>query len=138
MKKILLTIIIALGTLATQAQWTNQTVPLPFTGYINNIRAVDANTVWGNAYNATTTPAVATRNFVRTTNGGLNWSYALMTGTPINHRVSNMFPLDSSVCYSAMYNSAGAGGGVFKTVNGGTNWAKVGLNMFTYLLHFLI
>ncbi len=136
MKKILLTIIIALSTIATQAQWTNQTVPLPFTGYINNIRAVDANTVWGNAYNATTTPAVATRNFVRTTNGGLNWSYALMTGTPINHRVSNMFPLDSSVCYSAMYNSAGAGGGVFKTVNGGTNWAKVGLNMFTLSTSF--
>lgn len=136
MKKILLTIIIALSTIATQAQWTNQTAPLPFTGYINNIRAVDANTVWGNAYNATTTPAVATRNFVRTTNGGLNWSYALMTGTPINHRVSNMFPLDSSVCYSAMYNSAGAGGGVFKTVNGGTNWAKVGLNMFTLSTSF--
>ncbi len=136
MKKILLTIIIALSTIATQAQWANQTVPLPFAGYINNIRAVDANTVWGNAYNATTSPAVATRNFVRTTNGGLNWSYALMTGTPITHRVSNMFPLDSSVCYSAMYISTGAGGGVFKTVNGGTTWTKVGLNMFTLTTSF--
>lgn len=132
MKKILLTIIIALSTLATQAQWANQTVPLTYNGYINDIRAVDANTVWGNTYDATaTTGAVATRNFVRTTNGGVSWTFKVMTGTPTNHRVSNIFPIDSSVCYAAMYNSAGSGGGVYKTVNGGANWAKLGgLTMF--------
>ena len=136
MKKILLTIIIALTTIATQAQWVSQNVPLTYTGFINDIRAIDANIVWGNPQNATATPAVATRNFVRTVDGGVTWKFAVMTGTPTNHRVSNMFPIDSSVCYSAMYNSAVAGGGVFKTVNGGVNWAKVGPNMYTTATSF--
>jgi len=136
MKKNLLTIIIALTSFVSHAQWVSQNVPLTYTGFINDIRAVDANVVWGNPQNATTSPTVATRNFVRTVDGGANWSVGTMTGTPANHRVSNMFPIDSSVCYSAMYNSAAAGGGVFKTINGGVNWTKVGANMYTTATSF--
>lgn len=130
MKKQLLTAIIALGSFVSQAQpvWLNQNVPLTYTGFINDIEVTDANTVWGLPWDATAT-ATATRNFVRTIDGGSTWTVGTIPA-PTNFLPSNIWPIDGNTCFVAMYGTAG-GGRVYKTTDGGATWAQVGSNMYT-------
>ncbi len=71
------------------AQWTNQSVPFGFEGYVNDIEVVDGTTVWGNPWDAIATSPY-TQAWVRTTNGGTNWNVGLISGAPANHNISNI------------------------------------------------
>ena len=128
MKKQLLTLILAIISLSSYAQWINQNVPLPYTGYINSMNAIDANIVWGNPWDATATSAY-TRDFVRTIDG-YTWTFGTITSAPTSYSVSNIWPLNADTAFAAMWNDPW-GGGVFRTYDGGTSWSQVGTNMFT-------
>jgi len=119
------------GGFTATAQWTNQTVPFGFEGYLNDIEVVDGNTVWGNPWDGlATTPY--TQAFVRTIDGGNTWSVGNIVGSPANHNISNIWPIDGNTCYVSMWINGAAGGKVYKTTNGGNTWNQVGANMFSF------
>jgi photosystem II stability/assembly factor-like uncharacterized protein len=132
MKKNVLTVIISIITAGAYAQsWIQQDVPLGFEGYIYDIETVDANTAWGTPYDNSTGTASATASFVRTTDGGAIWTMGNIAGAATAYLVSNIWSIDAQTCYVAMYNSTGAGGGVYKTTDGGVSWSLSGSsNMF--------
>ncbi len=121
--------ILLITCIAARAQWTNQDVPFGYQGYIYDIKTVNANTVWGNPYDASTATLQSTQDFVRT-NDGTNWTVGSIAGSPVAYRIACMGPVDADTCYVAMYNSGGAGGNVYKTTDGGLGWQQVGTNMF--------
>jgi photosystem II stability/assembly factor-like uncharacterized protein len=118
-----------LSFFCVKAQWIQQSVPIPYEGYINDIRIVNANTVWGNTFDAVTHSTLYTQDFVRTIDGGNNWIQGSV-GAPSQWVISNIWPVDADTCYVAMFDSTGAGGRVYKTTDGGTTWGQVGANMF--------
>jgi photosystem II stability/assembly factor-like uncharacterized protein len=136
MKKKLLTAIAITIAAHANAQWINQNVPLGFEGYIFDIETVDANTVWGTPYDNSTGTATPTASYVKTTDGGNTWTKGDIAGAATNDLVSNIWPLDSQTCYVAMYNSSAAGGGVYKTIDGGASWGLSGSNMFIQTTSF--
>lgn len=128
MKKQLLTAFIALVAFSSQAQWISQDVPFGYEGYINDIRVVDANTVWGNTWDALATSPY-THDWVRTIDGGTTWT-AGSVNAPSQYVISNIWPIDADTCYVSMCNLSAADGAVFKTIDGGATWSQVGSNMF--------
>lgn len=135
MKRFLLTMAAAIVTFAAQAQWINQNVPYGYEGYINDIEATTPDIVWGNPWNALTASPY-TRNFVRTIDGGANWTFGTVSSSPASSLISNIWPIDGDTCYVSMYGTTPAGNGIYKTTNGGTTWAEVGTNMFTAATSF--
>src|SRR5689334_14316778 len=119
MKKQLLTAFIALVAFSSNAQWINQNVPFGYEGYINDIRVVDTNTVWGNTFDALAASPY-TQGWVRTTDGGNVWT-AGTVGAPAQFVISNIWPIDADTCYVAMFNSSAAGGREYKTTDGGAS-----------------
>ena len=130
MKKQLLTAFIALAAFAAQAQWINQNVPFGYEGYINDIRIVNTNTVWGNTWDAVLHSSPYTKDWVRTIDGGNTWTAGTVSA-PSPYVISNIWPIDADTCYVLMYDSvAGSGGAEYKTTDGGASWFQVGANMF--------
>jgi photosystem II stability/assembly factor-like uncharacterized protein len=129
MKKQLLTLFIITTSFCSYAQWINQNVSLPYNGYINSMEITDANTVWGNPWNASASLPY-TRDFVRTIDGGNTWTFGTISSAPASYNVSNIWPLNADTAFAAMWNDPW-GGGVFRTYDGGTTWTQVGTNMFT-------
>lgn len=127
MKKQLLTIFVALSSLAANAQfWVNQNVSLTYDGYINDMEVVNGNVAWGNTWNATAATPY-TQDFAKTIDGGATWITGSI-GAPPALSISNIWPIDADTCYVSMYNSPG--GAVYKTTDGGGTWFQVGANMF--------
>jgi len=119
----------AISALVANAQWIEQSVPYGYEGYINDIRITDANTVWGNTWDAVLHSVPYTQDWVRTTDGGNVWTTGTI-GAPSQYVISNIWPIDGDTCYVAMFDSTGAGGVEYKTTNGGATWSQVGANMF--------
>ncbi|MEO8146320.1 MAG: T9SS type A sorting domain-containing protein [Bacteroidia bacterium] len=136
MKKRLLTAIIILSAFAANAQWINQNVPLVYEGYMDRVEAVNANTAWGTTISVAAGTGTQTRDFVRTIDGGTTWTKGVVNCTPTTLRTSNIYPLDDTTAYVSMFFPTSAGGKVYKTTDGGTNWTQVGSNMFTGLTAF--
>jgi len=105
MKKILL---ITLYTLLTQytlhSQWFEQT--LPVSGPINDIAFLNKDTGF---------VAMDNSNFLRTTNGGVNWS--VMT----SFRIEDLEVIDNTTLYARAVNTLG----FYRTFDGGTTWSYV-------------
>ena len=55
MRKTLLTLIAAVGSLFTQAQWISQNVPMTYNGYMFDMETVNSNTCWGGLWKGGTT-----------------------------------------------------------------------------------
>ena len=124
-RKLLLIIALFACSFGTKAQWISQAVPFGSTAYFFDLEATGPLTLWGNPLYISGTTASTTRDYFRTTDGGLTWiSYGVMTGTPANYKVSNLWPIDDLTCYAAMYSATATGGNVYKTVDGGLNWTN--------------
>lgn len=124
------------------SQWTTQGSGLTTANRkIVDIVAVDANTAWAVAKdNANTTPC---RDFTRTTDGGTTWTPGIVNAAPTNYDFSNITAIDANTAWALMYNTAAAGGGIFKTTDGGANWVQQaaglifnGANSFPNFIHF--
>ena len=135
MKRLLFTATFAIAAFISNAQWIQQTVPIGYEGYINDIRITDANTVWGNTWDAVLHSVPYTQDFVRTTDGGNVWTSGSV-GAPSQYVISNIWPIDADTCYVTMFDSTGAGGVEYKTTDGGATWSQVGANMFQFATSF--
>ncbi len=98
--------------------WVNHITGLPSTYYVQAVRAVDSNIVWGIAglYDKA-------KFAVHSTNRGATWTCDTIKIAPTLFCSSGIYALDASRAWLLMHNhSALAGGGVFRTTNGGVTW----------------
>lgn len=123
MRKILLTAVAAIFSLATQAQWINQNLMLTaYDGYMFDVETVNSNVAWGALWNGTTGAATPyTADFARTIDGGNTWTIGTVTATA-GLVISNIWPIDGNTCYVAMCNVNAGGGAIYKTTDGGATW----------------
>lgn len=126
MKKLLLTGL-ALVSMAAQAQtWVPQGTKFPANFGIDEIDIVDANTVWTFAYDgsgAGTFPKIVSR----TTDGGATWTATNVTGPGSNTLIADISALDANTAWIVTADNGNAGTNpnrIWKTTNGGTNWAQ--------------
>ena len=78
--------------------------------------AVDDNTCWG--FNS------ANSQFLRTTDGGTNWTVSTITGAA-GLKGSGISALDANTAWIIMIDPSNTtSGGIFKTTDGGLNWVK--------------
>ena len=104
--------------------WTmqNSAFASPSRG-IDQIKIVDANTVWAKAYDGTN-PTAYIREFTKTNDGGATWNPGAITfANSTTYGVSNIFPFDYMTAYACMFPVTGTGGAIVKTTDGGTTWS---------------
>ncbi len=145
MKKQLLFIALLLAGASTQAQvgsWVTQATGFtPVSSGVRNVSVVDANTVWISSYDGS--GGLASRqDFSMTMDGGTTW----MAGTipaPATHDWSMIKGVDMVNAWAVFYNAtAGSGGGIWHTSDGGMNWAQQGVgtifnaSSFPDVVHF--
>jgi len=128
MKKLLL-IICLISAINTKAQdfWTEYATsqPLSSTG-ISSISIVDQNTTWLSMRSGLVS-AADMRRYAKTVNGGTIWTTAAIDlgANSLNLEIANIHGISASVAYAAVYPTvAQARGGIWKTIDGGTTWAK--------------
>ena len=106
-------------TSSINSQWQEQLTNLPVWTYPLSIDAVDENICWAvAAKHPGTEPYLG---FIKTTNGGEDWSCDTI------HTTEGMFnticALDANTAYVSIKNTNVAGR-IFKTTDGGVNWAE--------------
>ena len=145
MKKQLLFIAIVLSSMTTFAQsgvWAPQATGFtPLSSGVRNISVVDTNTVWISSYDGSG-GAANRQDFSMTTNGGANWMAGNIPA-PVSYDWSMIYGLNANTAWACFYNAvAGAGGGIWKTTDGGTTWNQQGLgsifnaSSFPNVVHF--
>ncbi len=113
------------------AQWTAQA-----TGFadasrgINEIRIVDANTVWGLAYDGSGAAATV-QEFTRTTDGGTTWTPGLIDVGDTTLEINNISPVNATTAWVSAILGANGGGVIFKTTDGGATWNQQNPNGYT-------
>jgi photosystem II stability/assembly factor-like uncharacterized protein len=148
MKKLLLfaTLLVAFSSQA-QDYWTEYPTsqPAASTG-MRSISIVDDNVAWL-SNSCGTTGCTAIRRYSKTVNGGTAWTTGVVDlgANSANLEIANIFGVSDQVAYAAVFPKvATAVGGVYKTVNGGTTWARQNTAVFngadgasfTNLVHF--
>lgn len=141
-KKLLLSSLMLAGLSASAQSWTMQNVGFVSAGaYPFDISVPDANTAWCIAYDGSGGGANL-QEFSRTTDGGNTWTAGLVT-TGTNLAFSCISAIDADTAYAMMYDAvAGAGGGIFKTTDGGSNWNQIAVGQifdgtsFPNVVHF--
>jgi photosystem II stability/assembly factor-like uncharacterized protein len=130
MKKLLLSLSLIAFSSAVNAQWTSQATGFAdeFRG-LNQIKIVDANTVWALAYDGSGA-AANIQEFTRTTNGGASWNPGVINFGNPDLEINNITAVSASTAWaSAIINVAAPGdqssngvGTIVKTTDGGATW----------------
>jgi photosystem II stability/assembly factor-like uncharacterized protein len=140
MKKLLLIIAFTFSfVLNAQDFWTEIGTNQPtVSNTFRSISFTDENTIWLN--NACgTANCTAIRRYSLSTNGGTTW-----TTNPINLgasstslAIANIHGISATEAYASVYpNAAGAIGGIWKTINGGTSWNRQSTASFNFPTSF--
>ena len=122
MKKLLLTVSLIGLTSVLNAQWTSQA-----TGFsdasrgLGEIRIVNANTVWGIAYDGSGL-GTDIQEFTRTTDGGNSWTPGIIDVGNLTLKITNISPVSATTAWVGAFDDVAGLGGVFKTSDGGLTW----------------
>ena len=131
MKKLLLLFLFSATFLNAQCPstdyWTEYPTsqPAASTG-MRSIHIVDANVAWLNN-TCGTSGCTTIRRFSRTINGGTVWNTAAIDlgAASTNLEIGNIHGISDQVAFASVFpKSAGAIGGVWKTVNAGVTWTR--------------
>ncbi len=132
MKKLLLSLLFIGSVSVVNAQWTSQA-----TGFATDsrglaeIKIVDANTVWGLAYDGLA-PTAEIQEFTRTANGGTNWTSGIIDVGDTSLNINNISPISATTAWvSAVNPTSGGGSVVYKTSDGGVTWNQQNPTGFT-------
>jgi photosystem II stability/assembly factor-like uncharacterized protein len=131
MKKLLLCFSLIALTSTINAQWTSQA-----TGFIdasrglNEMKIVDANTVWGIAYDGSGL-GLDIQEFTVTTNGGDSWNPGIIDVGNTALQITNISPVSGTTAWVGAFDSTDGLGGVFKTSDGGATWEPQNSDGFT-------
>ncbi|WP_298223904.1 T9SS type A sorting domain-containing protein [Flavobacterium sp.] len=134
MKKLLLFCCLTTTFLQAQDFWVEYSTsqPLANTG-ISSISIVDDNVTWLNMA-CGTTGCTPIRRYSRTIDSGITWATGTIDlGADSEHlRITNISGVSAEVAYAAAYpDAAGVLGGVWKTADGGSSWAREASAVFS-------
>ena len=139
MKKLLLTFSLIALTSTINAQWTVQG-----TGFssgsrgISDIFIMDANNVWGLAYDGTPGSTTVVQEFTRTTDGGANWVPGTIDIGDTTLGINDLSPVNINAAWiSAINGTSGAGSSIWKTTNGGGLWTQQNAAGYTNAASFI-
>ena len=113
MKKLLLTVSLIGLTSVLNAQWTSQA-----TGFsdasrgLGEIRIVNANTVWGIAYDGSGL-GTDIQEFTRTTDGGNSWTPGIIDVGNLTLKITNISPVSATTAWVGAFDDVAGLGGVF-------------------------
>lgn len=124
MKQKLLLTAVLISSWAMHSQWATQNSGFTTASRgIDEIKIVDANTVWGKGYDGTTANANV-QIFTRTTNGGTSWTTGTINVGNTAFEITNIIPVSGTTAWAGAVHPTNGRGGVWKTTNGGTSWTK--------------
>lgn len=129
-------LLVSLGVNA-QIVWVSQATN--FADVSSGVRyasPVDSNIVWICSYDGSGGGANR-QDYSRTVNGGTTW-VAGNVPCPTSYDWSMIHGVSADTAFAMFFNGvAGSGGGMWRTVNGGTSWSQVGVgSIFTSLSAF--
>lgn len=119
------------ASFSINAQWTSQA-----TGFadasrgLSEIKIVDANTVWGVAYDGSGLGANV-QEFTKTTNGGTSWTPGLIDVGNSDLRITNISPVSGDTAWVGVFDETNGLGGVYKTTDGGNTWEQQNATGYT-------
>lgn len=128
-KRLLLLVALALSAGSLFAQigtWVPQNTGFPNTSSgVFNVSVVDENIVWISSYDGSG-GAANVRDYSKTIDGGLTWIPGVIPA-PAGYAWSMIHGLDDMTAWAVLYNAtAGSGGGIWKTTDGGVTWNQQG------------
>ncbi len=125
MKKLLLSL--SLLTVAyTNAQFVEQSTGFttPSRG-VSDIFILDANTVWGLAYDGTPSSTAVVQEFTKTIDGGQTWTPGFIDIGDPTISINDLSPVDVNNAWVSVVNASdGTGSGIWKTSDGGDSWEQ--------------
>ncbi len=132
MKKLLLIICLIASFSSVFAQsWVTQASSFsnPSRG-INNLQIIDANTVWGLAYDGTAT-ASNVQEFTLTTNGGTTWTPGVINVGNTALSIGNLCAISATTAWVSAFDSTAGLGSIWKTTDSGATWAQQNIGAFS-------
>ncbi|MCX6291200.1 MAG: T9SS type A sorting domain-containing protein [Bacteroidetes bacterium] len=142
-RKLLFTSALLASSMFLDAQsWTVQNTVFnnQYTG-VDDISTPSPGVAWCLGYDGGGT-VINYIDFSRTTDGGTTWTTGTV-GTDTTYKFSNISAINGDTAWVAMFDHiAGTGGGIWKTTNGGQNWAQQGTGLifdaasFPDVVHF--
>ena len=131
MKKLLLCFSLIALTSTINAQWTSQATGFSAASRgLNEMKIVDANTVWGIAYDGSGL-GLEIQEFTVTTNGGDSWNPGIIDVGNTALQITNISPVSGTTAWVGAFDSTDGLGGVFKTSDGGATWEPQNSDGFT-------
>ncbi len=95
---------------------------------LNSISIVDANVIWANAFDNTDQldPGFTVKEYTRSTDGGNTWTAGSINLGPnsTDMGASSITAISSTTAWISVSPGATNTGGIWKTIDGGANWAK--------------
>lgn len=102
--------------------WQDVDAPHTYNSYVPQIKVPCFNTVWGVIKYDSSYPE---KHFLRTADGGKTWRNDTINA-PAGDDLGVLSAIDANTCYATTIDANdGKGGGVYKTINGGTTWKKL-------------
>lgn len=120
-------IAMAFSALSQTATWVSQATGfIPVSSGVRYVSVADTNTVWICAYDGSG-GAANRQDYSHTSDGGATWTSGTIPGAAATFDWSMIYGLDANTAWAMLYNSAAAGGGLYKTADGGQTWAQQGV-----------
>ncbi|WP_298221081.1 T9SS type A sorting domain-containing protein [Flavobacterium sp.] len=126
-KNLLFILFLIVSSVQAQDYWTEKPTGQPAAAIgVTSISYVDANTVWLNNNNGSTTSTIEIRRYSKSLDGGLTWTTAPIDlgASSADLQISCIDAVSADVAYASVFGSNGATGGIWKTTDGGATWTR--------------